>query len=272
MPGLSQIVARISWWWRRHWAQPPAHLQGPLPGTTSPAAGSSRSLFFLLCIDTRCCLAFPDRVFPIRPQQSLNRLNKLLPFDLSNEPMKAIPVAISCILALPFLAQSPVPRQPRPRPVLAPEESVEGELKENITIRLQGTTTTGSDIDLSLSGIGPRFTADQVVNDDTVLTCQFGVSETGTGYRVSYSVSARIKVITQTSQNSTNFEYRDVSISGNVLCIANRPVVVVSNGSKQLLLTISKQTEGDADHPAAPPKPESEGHETAKPESEPDSH
>ena len=116
-------------------------------------------------------------------------------------------------------------------------------LKKNITIRLHGTTTTGADIDLSLSGIGPRFTADQVVNDDTMLACQYVVSETGTGYRVSYSIGARIKVATHTSQNSTNYEYLDATISGTVLCSSGRPQVLVRNGSKPLQLTITKEAE-----------------------------
>jgi hypothetical protein len=156
--------------------------------------------------------------------------------------MKATLLAVSCFLALPLLAQD-APRQRNPRPgVSSVTAQTPGEaetLEKNITIRLHGTTTTGADIDLSLSGIGPRFTADQVVNDDTMLTCQYVVSETENGYRVSYSVGARIKVAT----NSTNFEYRDVSISGTVLCSADRPQVLVRNGSKPLQLTITKEAE-----------------------------
>ncbi len=76
-----------------------------------------------------------------------------------------------------------------------------------------------------------------------MLICEYVVSETKTGYRVSYSVAARIKVATQTSQNSTNIEYRDVSISGTVLCSADRPQVLVRNGSKPLQLTITKEAE-----------------------------
>lgn len=126
----------------------------------------------------------------------------------------------------------------------------------------------GSEIDLSLSGIGPKFTADQVINDDLVLTCQYGVSETETGYRVSYSVGARIKMVTQRSPNSTNFEYRDVIITGNVLCSDDRPVVVVRNGSKPLQLTLTKQTEPGVDQPKVTPEPKPAGDVKPEPDSE----
>ena len=162
--------------------------------------------------------------------------------------MKATLLAVSCFLALPLIAQN-TPRRVIPPPGVsngAAQSSGESEpLKNNITIRLHGTTTTGADIDLSLSGIGPSFSADQVVNDDTTLTCRYVVSETETGYRVSYSVSARLKVATHVNQNVTNYEYRDVSISGTVLCSADRPQVLVRNGSKPLQLTITQE--------AAPP-------------------
>ena len=181
--------------------------------------------------------------------------------------MKATLLTISCLLALPLLAQNQLPRQSRVGQPINPQQQsvVEEGLEENITIRLQGTVTTGSEIDLSLSGVGPKFTADQVINDDTVLTCQYLVPETEAGYRVSYSVGARIKVVTQKTQNSTNFEYRDVVISGNVLCLAGRPVVVVRNGSKPLQLTIIKGPEHDTPgNPASVPDPKPQGDDVPK--------
>lgn len=158
--------------------------------------------------------------------------------------MRALFFATACLLPLPLMAQNTPPRAPRPVAIpgqQAPRD--EAALAGNIMIRLQGTMTTGSEIDLSLAGIGPRFTADQVVGDDTVLSCQYVVSETETGYKVSYVVSTRIKIATQSGPNSTSFEYRDVSISGTVLCLADRPVVLVRNGPKPLQLTITKEAE-----------------------------
>ena len=185
---------------------------------------------------------------------------------------------ISGILTLPLLAQAPAP----PRPIAirsgatqqSPGDPGENEdLGENVTIRLQGTVTKGSEIDLSLSGIGPKFTADQVIDDDTVLSCQYVVSETEAGYKVSYSVGARIKVVTQKSQNSTNFEYRDVVISGNVLCVAGKPTVLVRNGTKPLALTITKGAEKDApDNGTTAPDSEKKDDVNPKPETEAGAH
>jgi hypothetical protein len=160
--------------------------------------------------------------------------------------MKAILLAVSCFLVLPLVAQDAPRVAGRPPVVPSPttQASEEGRtLKENITIRLHGTTTNGTDIDLSLSGIGPSFTADQVVNDDTMLTCEYVVSETETGYRVSYSVGARIKVPTQANPNTTNIEYRDIIIRGTVLCSKKKAHVLVQNGTKSLKLTVTKDSE-----------------------------
>lgn len=191
-------------------------------------------------------------------------LNKQLPTIVSLSPMKATLLAVSCFLVFPLIAQEaprqritppnqPPPQrlQPQPQsqpqlrmPIGAAQTPAEAEaLQKNITIRLHGTTTTGTEIDLSLSGIGPRFRCDQVVNDDTMLSCEYLVSETETGYKVTYTVSARIKVSPQGSSNNTSYEYRDISTSGTVLCSADRPQVLVSNGSKPLQLTITKEAE-----------------------------
>lgn len=157
--------------------------------------------------------------------------------------MKSILLATACLLTLPLMAQNqPVPRPAVRVPTINSQTSTDTpELKENITLRLQGNIATVSDINLSLTGIGPRFAADQMTDDGTALTCQYVVSETDAGYKVSYSISARVKVATQSTPNSTNYEYRDVLISGTVICVVGRPVVLVRNGSKPLQLTIAKE-------------------------------
>jgi hypothetical protein len=150
---------------------------------------------------------------------------------------------------LPLASQNPpaAVRLPRQRIGDLQQPTESQALKKNITIRLHGTTTTGADIDLSLSGIGPNFTADQVVNDDTMLTCEYVVSETETGYQVTYSIGARIKIPTQANSNSTSFEYRDIVIRGTVLCTKKEAQVLVQNGAKSLKLTI---TEAEQDAPS----------------------
>jgi hypothetical protein len=128
-------------------------------------------------------------------------------------------------------------------------------LSENIIIRLQGSTTTGIDIDLSLTGIGPKFAADQTVGDDgTVVHCEYLVSESDAEYRVSYTISVRVKVVTQVNRDTTNIQYQDLAISGNLICAINRPLVIVRNGLKPLQLTITKEAEqAGADQPATKP-------------------
>ena len=169
--------------------------------------------------------------------------------------MKAILLAVSCFLTLPLIAQDNSTRAPRPRtpspampqpPVTrdtaqAPQQPAD--LTHNITIRLQGTTANGNDIDLSLSGIGPSFNADQSIDKDTILNCEYMVSETETGYKVTYRVSTRVKIATKTSADTTTYEYMDVSVSNTVLCAEGRPQVLVLNGAKSLKLTITKEAE-----------------------------
>ncbi len=168
--------------------------------------------------------------------------------------MKALLFATVCLLTLPLAAQnSPPSRIVPPRQGSAPAIDLqasgdENALNHNIQIRLQGTTTTGADIDLSLTGVGPKFAADQVINDDTVLSCQYVVRKTETGYKVSYIVSTQMKV----STGSGSFQYRDVPISGTVLCSLNQPVILVKNGQKPLQLTISTEVVKDRSEESAP--------------------
>jgi len=151
------------------------------------------------------------------------------------------------LLAMPIYGQQMQrPRVvPPPQPVVRAESvGVEDALKENITIRLQGTAATGAEVDLSLTGIGPRFAADQMIGGDAVLTCDYVVAqaEGEGGYLVSYSVGVRVKVATHTnaSQGTTSFEFRDVTITGTVLCRLDEAVAIVRNGDKPLQLTVSK--------------------------------
>jgi hypothetical protein len=61
-----------------------------------------------------------------------------------------------------------------------------------------------------------------------------------------YSVSGSVKVAAQDGQNPTSYQYRDVLISGTVLCSVGSPQVLVRNGSKQLQLTITNDAKQDA--------------------------
>ena len=168
--------------------------------------------------------------------------------------MKAILSILAALLVLPLAAQEgqrpPRPRGTPPGNVSAGED---GGLGHNITIRLQGTTTTGNEIDLELTGSGPTFTAQQIAGkEESVLRCEYRVRETEGGYHVFYSVGTQIKVPTSVHKDSTNYEYRDVTIIGSVLCSAGKPVAIVRNGGKPLELVVSPVGEAVE---AKPPMP-----------------
>lgn len=165
--------------------------------------------------------------------------------------MKTILSAFFCLLALPLMAQDarvPRLRVPPPMPYAETRETARQQesLEKNITIRLHGTTTNGDEIDFSVSGIGPEFMGQQVIDGDTILVCDYTVSATAKGFKVSYSVGSRIKVATEAVANTTNYKYRDISISGTILCSAGRAHVLVRNGAKMLQLTITEGAGEDA--------------------------
>ncbi len=158
--------------------------------------------------------------------------------------MKTTIVLLSVLLSLPILGQT---FQPRPRALPPgmpqPEGQPAGErLQKNTTIRVQGTTTTGQDIDLSLTGLGPRFNADQMIaGNDSVMNCDYLVTESDQRFLISYTLVVRIKVTS--NPGPPNIEYRDVSVGGTILCKPGEPVVIVKNGDKTLQITVTQEAE-----------------------------
>lgn len=179
--------------------------------------------------------------------------------------MKSIALLLTGVLMLPLSAQNPRPRQMVPA---APQPGYSGQaeqedpaLARNITIRLAGTTTTGSGIDLELTGTGPSFSAQQVVGEDqSILSCDYQVKESGENYLVGYSIGMRIKVVTASHKESVNYEYRDVTINGSVLCKANKAVVLVRNSGKPLELIVSHTEAAAPKEPGTPPPAPEPGH------------
>jgi hypothetical protein len=162
--------------------------------------------------------------------------------------MKISLLTFTCILVLPLMGQDTVtPANQSGRRSASKTPATTAALKENITIRLFGTTTTGAEIDLALTGVGPRFAAEQVLDNDTVVSCEYMVSESENGYQVSYVVTAQIKIVVQSNQNGAiSVDFREVSLSGEVLCATDRPHAIVRSGSKSLHLTISKEAQPNA--------------------------
>jgi hypothetical protein len=175
--------------------------------------------------------------------------------------MKALSLLLAVALIAPLAAQNPpqpargrvLPpqagqqRPPQPGQPYAPlgEEDPGAQLPDtNLTISLEGTTTTGSTIDLQLTGVGPKFMADQMIGEEgSVLTCQYTVAKEEKGYRVAYSIGVQLRVavsVVQGEKGRTNYQYRDVSLSGTVLCSPGVPVVIVRNAKKPLQLTVAE--------------------------------
>ncbi|WP_411825485.1 hypothetical protein [Luteolibacter sp. AS25] len=167
---------------------------------------------------------------------------------------KTILVAAVCLFSLPTYAQTRVPRTVAPPGVVsAPTADSEhgSGLTSNLSVLLEGSITADSVVDLSLTGSGPKFSAEQILEDETILHTEYLIATSERGYSVAYAVAARVKVKTRTAndQKTANFEYRDVSITGNVICSLNEPIVLIRNGARSLQLTIKKEAEqgGDGD-------------------------
>jgi hypothetical protein len=159
---------------------------------------------------------------------------------------KPILVAAVCLFALPIMSQTEAPRRvPLPRVGSAPAAASghDAGLTNNISVLLEGSITADSVVNLSLTGSGPKFSADQVLEDETILRTEYLISTSGNGYSVEYAVAARVKVKTGAAndQRPPTFEYRDVSITGNVICSLDKPIVLIRNGARSLQLTIKKE-------------------------------
>lgn len=145
-------------------------------------------------------------------------------------------------LMLPLAAQEtvrpPRPRTPQPPPPagLSPSSSAAEagqQLADNVTIKLSGRFA-GVAVDCSVTGIGPSFTSQGPVNE-SILNCNYILSETDSGYLINYSIGLRVRV--PASQN--NYEYRDISATGTIRCKAGKAVAILKNGEDPLILTVS---------------------------------
>ena len=169
--------------------------------------------------------------------------------------MKAFAPLVAAMIVIPAVAQeAPQPpirpeRQERPR-VVPPQVPMEPRqdrrqadaLDKNITIRLNGTLPGGEPVDLSLTGVGPLFSTDSPIGKEgTVPRFEYMVEPEGAAYRVTYSISTRIKVTIQRN-GAENFEFRDIRTNGSVLCQAGKAVGIYKGQDGGLFLSV-----GDAD-------------------------
>lgn len=167
--------------------------------------------------------------------------------------MKAIPLLLAVALLAPLAAQNP-PNRPRGGVVLPPQAGQQAQFSDdrprielpesNFTISLEGTLTSGTAVDLQLTGCGPTFTADQAIGDEgTVVSCNYNLSKTEKGYRVSYSITTQVRIATaihRGEKESVNYEFRTISLSSSILCTPGVPVVIARSAAKPLTLTVAE--------------------------------
>jgi hypothetical protein len=114
-------------------------------------------------------------------------------------------------------------------------------LTENIVIQLKGNVHSGEPLDLSLTGVGPVFQADVITGEEhTILSHQYAVKPDDGGYRVEYSIGLRIRMEASQNGKVTNYEYRDVSVTGTAIVKEGEQVVISKNGARELSLTVGK--------------------------------
>ena len=114
-------------------------------------------------------------------------------------------------------------------------------LAENITIQLQGSVNAGPQLDLSLTGVGPVFQADVLTGDEhTILSHQYSVKPQEGRYRVEYHIGLRVRFESSRNGNTTNYEYRDVSMTGTILAKEAEKVVISKDADRELSLTLKK--------------------------------
>ncbi|WP_035607903.1 hypothetical protein [Haloferula sp. BvORR071] len=177
--------------------------------------------------------------------------------------MKAISFLLAMALLAPLSAQAQQGNPTRPRgrvvpPPQAPGQPWAGQVNSpdadaeadsqlpeaNFTISLEGTLSSGPTVDLQLTGSGPSFTADQTIGEEgSILSCQYKLSKTEKGYRVSYSIGTQLRIATSVSKGqneATNYEYRSIVLSGAVLCIPGAPIVIARNAGKPLTLSVAE--------------------------------
>lgn len=96
-------------------------------------------------------------------------------------------------------------------------------------------------MDLSLTGVGPIFRSDAIAGEDqSIVTHTYTVIPADGGYKVEYSIGMRLRLTSSVSGTVTNYEYRDVMLTGTAVIKEGKNLVVATNGKHELSLTIGK--------------------------------
>ncbi len=124
-------------------------------------------------------------------------------------------------------------------------------LDQNLTIRLTGNFTKELEVDLAVTGIGPKWMADTLVGDPaSTLTCEYLMTEKDGAFRVEYSIGVRVAIPTQRPGGGpvvpgappqpqfSSITYQDLVVRGMVTCKLGEPVEIIKNGKQRVALTV----------------------------------
>jgi hypothetical protein len=139
--------------------------------------------------------------------------------------------------------------------VAVPENQAPG-LTENLTLHFKGDFQGLVGLDLELTGLGPLFSAEIAIPSEkettpaTLMSLSATVSSLAPdGYKVDYSIGARIPMITSrfSSQpggpTSVNIEYRDVLLRGVVKVKEGKALTISKINGKELKVILSQPME-----------------------------
>ncbi|MGC4013812.1 MAG: hypothetical protein QM755_04735 [Luteolibacter sp.] len=114
------------------------------------------------------------------------------------------------------------------------------ELDRNRSLRLEGNLGDHRNIKLTVTGLGPQFQSDSMIEDGSLVTLNYVINDSGKGPVLDYSIGVRIAVPVGTS-----IEYRSLVFKSRALCQPGKPLEIYRNDKQSLTLTLDPTAEGD---------------------------
>jgi len=128
---------------------------------------------------------------------------------------------------------------------------------DNVTISLKGMVAKDVPMDFTFTTAGPTFKLDQIISQVAVNgnlqpvigTCQVTIVPLAAGYRIQYSVGARIPVITSSSVGvgsqrtnavTSTVTFQSITFAGSVILKAGQPVTILNSDGQDVTITLTK--------------------------------
>lgn len=155
--------------------------------------------------------------------------------------LKAFPCLLILLLCLPAWAQNAPVQRKRIMPSGQHTGSSQPIHNYNYVVKLSGSIIEGFPIDLTMTCADREIHVERYDRESkTITTCKFSVWPIEPGLKVHYQISMSIPVTTG-DENKKSAHYRDVGLSGSVVCEDGVPVVLLKSGSNSLSLTVTPQ-------------------------------